>query len=66
MKITVNGEEKALEPGTTVRQLIQSLGLDQRPVAVEVNRELVPKALHEQTALQDGDHVEMVTLVGGG
>jgi thiazole synthase len=50
----------------TIRELIEQNGLDPRKVAVEVNREVVPKARHHEHRLQAGDAVEIVTLVGGG
>lgn len=66
MKLTVNGQVKEVANDITVRQLIVELALGQAAVAVEVNRQLVPKRSHETTVLQDGDTVELVTLVGGG
>ncbi len=65
MKITVNGDIKEVTDGLTVRQYLEDLALS-GPVAVEINRELCPKKQHEETALQDGDIVEIVTIVGGG
>ena len=67
MKLHVNGEEYELggdEP--TVRDLVQQMGLGDQAVAVEVNRQLVPKRDHQATRLSEGDAVEVVTLVGGG
>jgi thiamine biosynthesis protein ThiS len=67
MKLRVNGEEYELtEAEPTVRTLVQKLGLGDQAVAVEVNSQLVPKRDHETTTLQEGDTVEVVTLVGGG
>ncbi len=65
MQLTINGETKQTDAGT-VRELLVSLELHKQAVAVEVNREVVPKKLHESTPLKDGDTVELVTLVGGG
>lgn len=66
MTIIVNGEQRPIEQGTTVAQLVRELGLDGKPCAAEVNRELVPKREHASRTLADGDRVELVTLVGGG
>ena len=66
MKLTVNGQERDMPAGTTVAQLLESLGLDPRMLAVECNLELIPRAEHSQTKLTEGDSVEVVTLVGGG
>ncbi len=66
VQITVNGNPTDVPDETTVRQLIERLGLAGRAVAVELNRELVARKRHEQTALRPDDVVELVTLVGGG
>ncbi len=66
MEITVNGNTRTVPEGTTVAQLLEELGLAGRYVAVEVNRELVPRKQHEGHTLSPGDRVEIVTLVGGG
>jgi thiamine biosynthesis protein ThiS len=66
VNIIVNGEARQLARATTIAQLLSELNLPRRGVAVEVNLELVPRAHHEQHQLQDGDRLEVVTLVGGG
>ena len=66
MQLTVNGEAKTFPDGLTVRGLVEALGLTDGPVAVERNREVVPRAQHVQTVLCDRDVVEIVHLVGGG
>src|SRR5437868_3678370 len=64
--ITINGVPSELALAQTVAELLQQLGHDPRRVAVEVNREVVPRARHGEHRLQPGDAVEVVTLVGGG
>ncbi|HET6422355.1 MAG TPA: sulfur carrier protein ThiS [Planctomycetaceae bacterium] len=66
MNLTVNGEPRELPDGTTVRDLLQSMRLDPRYLAAEVNREVVSRTRHAEHVLQAGDVVEIVTLVGGG
>ncbi|MHC4442728.1 MAG: sulfur carrier protein ThiS [Planctomycetota bacterium] len=66
MRITVNGEEKEIEAGLTVAQLVASCDLRPEHVAVEVNEDLVTRTKHDSTTLQEGDAVEIVTMVGGG
>ena len=66
MKIQVNGQDREIAAGTTVSTLLGELGVTQPHVAVEVNLELVPRAVHRDTTLNEGDKVEVVTLVGGG
>lgn len=64
--IVINGETRTIVEGTTVAGLIGELGLADRRVAVERNREVVPRAQHAQTVLAAGDRLEVVTFVGGG
>jgi thiamine biosynthesis protein ThiS len=64
--VVLNGEDRALPDGCTLRALLESLGLDARHVAVERNRQIVARASYGHTALSDGDRIEIVTIVGGG
>ena len=65
-EIVVNGETRNVAPGQTVADLVVALGLGERRVAVERNREVVPRARHASTPLAAGDRLEVVTFVGGG
>jgi len=64
--ITVNGKQRPIEPGTTISGLIEQLGFADQRVAVERNRDVVPRADHATTLIADGDRIELVTFVGGG
>jgi sulfur carrier protein len=66
MNIQVNGQTRDLPEGSTIASLLGELGVTQPHVAVEVNLEVVPRAVHRETRLKEGDRVEVVTLVGGG
>jgi len=66
MQITVNGDAQEVPAGITVRGLVENLGLTDGPVAVERNREVVPRAEHSSTELEAGDMLEIVHFVGGG
>lgn len=66
MKLMLNGQERECSDVCTVRDLVAALGLERTPCAVEVNGTLVKRQAHEAQPLQDGDRVEVVTLVGGG
>jgi sulfur carrier protein len=66
MIVFVNGESRQINDGTSVAELVRSLGVTQPHVAVELNLEVVPRARHSETTLHDGDRLEVVTLVGGG
>ena len=66
MEIIVNGQSRTIAERTTVEALLEELELAGRPVAVEVNLNLVPRAQHAGHLLAEGDRLELVTLVGGG
>jgi sulfur carrier protein len=64
--LTINGEIRDVSPGLTVSALVRELGLDDGPVAVELNREVVPRAEHGNVRVTEGDVLEIVHFVGGG
>jgi thiamine biosynthesis protein ThiS len=66
MQITVNGENKEFPPETSVSELLKSFDFDERFVAVELNREIVPRAQFSEKLLLEDDILEIVTFVGGG
>jgi sulfur carrier protein len=66
VQITYNGQSQQIRDAATIAQLLAELQLAPKLVAVEVNREVVPRRLHETHVLCAGDEVEVVTLVGGG
>lgn len=63
--IILNGQPHEA-PAGTLADLLVSLKHDPKRLAIEVNRELVPRTVHAQRQLMEGDQVEIVTLVGGG
>lgn len=66
LRITVNGEARAVPSPSTVADLLALLGLKSENVAVERNKQLVRRAQHAATSLCDGDQIEVVTFFGGG
>ena len=66
LRIIVNGEDREIPEGTTLSQLIQSLGLMPERVAIELNRAVVRRADWERIVLREGDRLEIVHFVGGG
>ena len=66
MIIFVNGQETKVSNGHTAHDLLLDLGFERRPVAVEVNKEVIPRALLPERLLREHDQIEVVTLVGGG
>lgn len=66
LRISLNGEPRAVAAGLTVAGLLDTLGLDRRKVAVERNEAIVPRSIYDQTAIEDGDQFEIVHFIGGG
>ena len=66
MEVIVNGSAVKLGDTATLRELLVQLGHGERRVAVEVNREIVPRSLHASHPLKDGDRIELVQAMGGG
>ncbi len=66
MKVTINGDERELPSETRLPNLLADLGLADQPCAIEVNRQIVPKRDLAACPLNEGDVIEIVTLVGGG
>ena len=64
--IIINGDPRRIHGGSSVATLIETLGLDRRKVAVERNREIVPRSRYETVALADCDQIEIVHFIGGG
>jgi sulfur carrier protein len=66
IEITVNGERRSLSESMSVATLLKELGLGDQRVAVERNGEIVPRSLHGERSVEDGDRVEIVRAIGGG
>lgn len=66
IEITINGEKKSTGEGLSVRQFLASLGLDDKKVALERNREIVPKSAFDKVVIKPGDELEIVHFIGGG
>lgn len=65
LQIKLNGEDRVVQ-GVTVAELLGELGLGDRKVAVELNKELVFRGAYQATRISNGDSVEIVHFVGGG
>ena len=66
MNIVINGEQRTLDNGTNLQQLISILSLENKRLAIEVNQEIVPRSEHASYALKQDDKVEIVQAIGGG
>lgn len=66
INLQVNGEPQACQPQTSLPQLLEKMGLNPRLVAVEYNGEILHRQFWSETIMQEGDRLEIVTIVGGG
>ena len=66
MRIVLNGREEDIQTGTTIADLITAAGLHGKRVAIEINREIVPRGAFAERVLAAGDRVEVVHAIGGG
>jgi len=67
IEVRINGEQRTIPEDSTVRSLLEGLGIaDRQGTAVAVNMEVVPRRAHAETALHAGDRIEIVQAVGGG
>ncbi len=66
MQINVNGENKECPTETSVSKLLESLDIDNRYIAVELNHKIVLRTQFNERILQEDDSLEIVTFVGGG
>jgi sulfur carrier protein len=64
--IILNGDPFPLGADTPLIALLERLDMRRGRVAVEINREIVPKANYDATIVRAGDHVEIINFVGGG
>jgi sulfur carrier protein len=66
INLQVNGDRHTSTSNLNVPDFLTSIGLNPRQVAVEYNGEILHRQLWQNTMLQDGDRLEIVTIVGGG
>jgi sulfur carrier protein len=66
MNVQINGENRSLPEGATLQDVINLLQLQGKRLAVEINTEIVPRSLHADRRLREGDRVEIVHAIGGG
>jgi len=66
LHVTLNGAPRELSDGSTIQDVVKSLGLQEKQVAVEHNRNILKREQWNETAVSEGDHLEIVHFVGGG
>jgi sulfur carrier protein len=64
--ITVNGEQRLAGAGSSLLNLVEALGFAGRPIAVEIDGDVVPRSRLGERAVGGGERIEIVTFVGGG
>jgi sulfur carrier protein len=64
--LQINGEPQTCSPNLLLPELLKAMGLNPRLLAVEYNGEILHRQFWETTPMQDGDRLEIVTIVGGG
>ncbi len=66
MTVRLNGDVRECREGITVAALVEELGLGNKRIAVEVNRDIIPRDEYASCGLHQDDEVEIVHFVGGG
>ncbi len=66
IRVRLNGEEAEVASGSTIGQIVDRVVRDRSRIAVERNREIVPRTSYDRTPVGEGDVIEVVSLVGGG
>ncbi|MGM0632917.1 MAG: sulfur carrier protein ThiS [Pseudomonadota bacterium] len=66
MQVQVNGDTHTIHDNATLEELLQQLSLTGGRIAVEVNRDIIPRSEHDTHPLADGDRIEVVQAIGGG
>lgn len=66
MELVINGEPREVADGLTAAALLRELGLSNERLAMEVNREILPRSQFEDHRLSAGDRIEIVRAIGGG
>ena len=66
MELVINGKTEQLPDGISAAQLIERLGLASERLAMEVNREILPRSSFDSHCFKPGDEIEIVRAIGGG
>ena len=66
MNITVNGSRQDCPPDSNISALLERLDLQGKRIALEINKEIVPRSEYDSFALTEGDTVEIIQAIGGG
>ena len=64
--IVLNGEDKQIDNHSNIEQLLKSLNLNNKRLAIEINQEIIPRSDFSSHTLNESDRVEIVQAIGGG
>lgn len=64
--VRINGKDEDIAEGTGLVQYLKDAGYNRERIAVEINGDIIPKKNYDETVLNDGDKIEIVSFVGGG
>ena len=66
ISVQINGEEKVFATEVNLEWVIDSLSLQNKKIAVEINEQIIPRSEYTKTLIKSGDNIEIVAAVGGG
>lgn len=66
MRLIINGQERDVENAQTLADVVTSFGLNERIIVIEHNLNIIPREMYGETAVAEGDKIEIVHFVGGG
>ncbi len=66
MQVTINGEPQEIAENCNAAMLVELLNMQNDKIAMEVNKEIVPRSQYETFKLSEGDQIEIVRAIGGG
>jgi sulfur carrier protein len=66
MELVINGKTEQVPDDINATRLIEHLGLQNERLAIEVNREIVPRSTFDSHRFKSGDQIEIVRAIGGG
>ena len=66
MKVLLNGEAREIAENLNLHALLETSPYAQRRIAIKINREIMPKSLHTERVLREGDHIKIVQTIKNG
>ena len=66
ISIYINGQEKLVNIGCSLLDILEKLNIQSNFIAIEVNKEIVPKSIYSTKRILKGDNIEILQMIGGG